>query len=143
MKKIILCAVLLLSLLLASCGSGAFNWDKRVDKLKDEGFQAVDEYNAEVDSSDHGISDSLNASIKFDGGDFTVECTRYVNLQKGDYKNSGAFMEFATEEQAQKYYDLYLKSRTPESQWKLRLLDRVVILTNSAEVMDVIGGEFQ
>ncbi len=140
MKKILLCFVLLMSLLLVACGGGAFDWDKTVEKLKDKGFTVSQESVTEKDLED--ITTSFNISIRFDKGDFTVECTKYINLVKGDYKNSCSLTEFATAEQAKQYYDLYLKTRTEESKWKLTLLDRVVILTNSDEAMELIGRDF-
>ncbi len=141
MKKIILCAVLLLSLLLVACGSGSFDWDKSVDMLKEKGFTVAQDCTTEKELSD--ITTSFNLSIRFDKGSFEVACTKYVQLVKGNYTNSCSLIEFATAEQAKQYYDLYLQTRTEESQWKLTQLDRVVILCNSEEAMELIGREFR
>ena len=90
-------------------------------------------------------SDAINADIKIMVGDFSVELDNAIALNKevnDDYYNC-MFLDFKNDEQAKRYYDLYIDTRSNENQYKLALVKDIVVLTNSQEAIDSLSLEFK
>ena len=90
-------------------------------------------------------NDAINADIKIMGGDFSVELDNAIALNKevnNDYYNC-MFLDFKNDEQAKRYYDLYIDTRSNENQYKLALVKDIVVLTNSQEAIDSLSLEFK
>ena len=128
--------IVTLCLFLTGC-SNSFNWEKNVSKLEDAGYVVEMLY-----TSNEDLEHEINSIFALNEKDYTVEVVRYINLQKGDYKNSCVFIQFKTEEQAQNYYDLRVEIRYEDSDLKLALYDDVVLLAKSSEVVELLNLDF-
>ena len=145
MKRIVLIILLLAMTISAvsSCAKRDFEWDATIKDLEDEGFKVIKTSENEDDLKD--ATDSFNSEIKFDGGDFTVKILKYANLNKTTNDNyySCQFIEFETEEQAKKYFNHYIDARLENNKFKVRHFENIIILTNSNEAMEIVGGSFR
>lgn len=140
MKKII---VLFVSVLLMFCMTGcskAVDWDKDIKKLEDAGYVVE---NAESENLEDATK-SINSEIKLDGGDFTVEVVKYAPMVKdNDYDYQCILIQFATKEQAKKYYDLRIENRIEGSKNKFYVYEDVVILVDNALAVEILGYDFK
>ena len=143
MKKIIvLTAILLLPVLLFAGCSTNFDWDKSIEKLKEAGFTVS--HQATTTDELQEITDAVMFAVTSGGGDFTVEVKKYTVLTKdSDPSHSCQFIEFATEEQAQNYYDIHIHKRNDDSNIKVAIKGKVVIETNLEEAQEALKFDFQ
>ena len=126
-------------LFLTGC-SNSFNWDKSISKLEEAGYVIV---NASSDNLEDA-SKSVNADIKLDGGDFTVELVRYASMVKdNDYDFQCILFQFASNDQATKYYDLRIEKRMENSKNKFYISTDVVVLADNQEVISILGYDFK
>ena len=143
MKRIISFLMLLAALLsVASCGR-KISFDSDMDKVEKIGFNLVKSSQTEKDLSE--ATESFNSEIRFEGGKFEVEIIYYANFNKtveDDYF-SCQFIEFDSEEQAENYFNLYVESRLESGEYKLKIYENKIILTNSSEAMKALGGKFK
>lgn len=142
MKKFLRLVLALTVICLAVAGcANSFDWERNVAKLEAQGLTVERNY-AEGELED--ATALANSEICFMGGDFQVEVMRYTSMiQKGDFSHNCQFFEFATEEQAMKYAELYLSARQKDSQWKVAQRDCVVVVTNLAIAQELTGLKFQ
>ena len=140
MKKII---VLFVSVLLMICMTGcskSVDWDKDIKKLEDAGYVVE---NAGSENLEYATK-SINSDIKLDGGDFTVEVVKYAPMVKdNDYDYQCILIQFATKEQAKKYYDLRIENRIEGSKNKFYVYEDVVILVDNALAVEILGYDFK
>lgn len=136
MKKII---VLFVSVLLMFCMTGCsktVDWDKDIKKLEDAGFVLSNDF--------EDATESINADIKIEGGDFTVEVIKAADLLKdNDYDYQCILIQFATKEQAKKYYDLRIENRIEGSKNKFYVYEDVVIIVDNALAVGILGYDFK
>ena len=136
MKKII---VLFVSVLLMICMTGcskSVDWDKDIKKLEDAGFVLTTDF--------EDATESINADIKIEGGDFTVEVIKAADLLKdNDYDYQCILIQFATKEQAKKYYDLRIENRIEGSKNKFYVYEDVVIIVDNALAVETLGYDFK
>lgn len=136
MKKII---VLFVSVLLMFCMTGcskSVDWNKDIKKLEDAGFVLTTDF--------EDATESINADIKSDGGDFTVEVIKAADLLKdNDYDYQCILIQFATKEQAKKYYDLRIENRIEGSKNKFYVYEDVVIIVDNALAVEILGYDFK
>lgn len=136
MKKII---VLFVSVLLMICMTGcskSVDWDKDIKKLEDAGFVLSNDF--------EDATESINADIKIEGGDFTVEVIKAADLLKdNDYDYQCILIQFATKEQAKKYYDLRIENRIEGSKNKFYVYEDVVIIVDNALAVETLGYDFK
>lgn len=136
MKKII---VLFVSVLLMICMTGcskSVDWDKDIKKLEDAGFALSNDF--------EDATESINADIKIEGGDFTVEVIKAADLLKdNDYDYQCILIQFATKEQAKKYYDLRIENRIEGSKNKFYVYEDVVIIVDNALAVETLGYDFK
>lgn len=136
MKKII---VLFVSVLLMFCMTGcskAVDWDKDIKKLEDVGFVLSNDF--------EDATKSINADIKIEGGDFAVEVIKAAELLKdNDYDYQCILIQFATNEQAKKYYDLRIENRIEGSKNKFYVYEDVVIIVDNALAGEILGYDFK
>ena len=140
--KKFLTIIVVLCLFLTGC-SKSFDWDKSVEKIESIGFVVFNSSSNEEDLKKN--NDAINADIKIMGGDFSVELDNAIALNKevnDDYYNC-MFLDFKNDEQAKRYYDLYIDTRSNENQYKLALVKDIVVLTNSQEAIDSLSLEFK
>ena len=140
--KKFLTIIVVLCLFLIGC-SKSFDWDKSVEKIESIGFVVFNSSSNEEDLKKN--NDAINADIKIMGGDFSVELDNAIALNKevnDDYYNC-MFLDFKNDEQAKRYYDLYIDTRSNENQYKLVLVKDIVVLTNSQEAIDSLSLEFK
>ena len=140
--KKFLTVIVVLCLFLSGC-SKSFDWDKSVEKIESIGFVVFNSSSNEEDLKKN--NDAINADIKIMGGDFSVELDNAIALNKtvnNDYYNC-MFLDFKNDEQAKRYYDLYIDTRSNENQYKLALVKDIVVLTNSQEAIDSLSLEFK
>ena len=140
--KKFLTIIVVLCLFLTGC-SKSFDWDKSVEKIESIGFVVFNSSSNEEDLKKN--NDAINADIKIMGGDFSVELDNAIALNKtvnNDYYNC-MFLDFKNDEQAKRYYDLYIDTRSNENQYKLALVKDIVVLTNSQEAIDSLSLEFK
>ena len=140
MKKII---VLFVSVLLMFCMTGcskAVDWDKDIKKLEDAGYVVENAGSENLEDA----TKSINSEIKLDGGDFTVEVVKYAPMVKdNDYDYQCILIQFATKEQAKKYYDLRIENRIEGSKNKFYVYEDVVILVDNALAVETLGYDFK
>ena len=131
-----------LCLFLTGC-SKSFDWNKNVEKVEKLGFVV---FNSSANEEDlNRNNDLINADIKLMGGEFSVELDNAIALNKEENDNyyNCMFFDFKDDEQAKSYYDLYLDTRSNENQYKLSLNKDIVVVTNSQEVIEVLGYQFK
>ncbi|MBE6958107.1 MAG: hypothetical protein E7447_03010 [Ruminococcaceae bacterium] len=143
MKKIVSLTALLLviALLFAGCKE-TFDTTKSVNKLLNKGLVISQEYSTTYQLKE--ASAMFNAEIRFYGGNFTVEVKRGVALE--DPKEPGSncqFIELATEDQAIKYAEHYIKVRKNDNEYKVAQSGTVVVITNLEIAAEVIPLEFK
>ena len=140
MKKII---VLFVSVLLMFCMTGcskAVDWDKDIKKLEDAGYVVENAGSENLEDA----TKSINSEIKLDGGDFTVEVVKYAPMVKdNDYDYQCILIQFATKEQAKKYYDLRIENRIEGSKNKFYVYEDVVIIVDNALAVETLGYDFK
>lgn len=140
MKKII---VLFVSVLLMICMTGcskSVDWDKDIKKLEDAGYVVENAGSENLEDA----TKSINSEIKLDGGDFTVEVVKYAPMVKDkDYDYQCILIQFATKEQAKKYYDLRIENRIEGSKNKFYVYEDVVILVDNALAVEILGYDFK
>lgn len=143
MKKFISIAVSLLLIALTFVGCGEkFDFTKTADRLEQNGYRAVTSYDTEYEIEQ--MTRRFNEAIYDMGGDFQVEITRYVSfLKDDDHSLSCTLVEFATEEQAKNYTELFLFSREKHSTTKIARSQNIVVYTDSVEVQRNIDLEFR
>ena len=143
MKKIGILGLLVSIVLAMLVSCGGIDWESDVEKIKNINFNLVKESESEKDLLD--ASKSFNTEIKFEGGDFEVEVIRFANYNKtveDDYYPC-QFIEFASEEDAESYYNLYIETRSSTNEYKLKIHGSIVIITNSEEAMKTLRGKFK
>ena len=143
MKKIIvLIAILLLPILLFTGCTASFDWDKSIKKLEESGLTVS--HNATTTDELQEITDAVTFAVTSGGGDFTVEVKKYTVLTKDrDLSHSCQFFEFASEEQAQNYYDIYIDKRSKDSDAKVAIKGKIIIQTNLEEAQKALNLDFQ
>lgn len=136
MKWSWLAALCLCLFLLSACVESA----SPMEDLEEAGFRRT--LSGSTASTCERAQEAFNQEIRDNGGSFTVTVLRFVNLRKGSSEDftTCQIVEFATEQQAQQYYDLSVA--VPDRAFCLSLRGSFVILTNSQEAMEIFGGAF-
>lgn len=126
----------------ASCGK-KINFESDIKKLESIGFNSVKTAESEDELSE--LTETFNFKIASDHGKFEVKITGYQTFNKtseDDYF-SCQFIEFESETQAKNYFDFYISSRLESSDYKLKIYENKIILTNSEEAMKALQGKFE
>ena len=133
------------ALMLTSC-SIFFNEEKCIEKLKAAGLIEGTCYLTEEECAE--LTSIENAIItKYMKGDFTVEIVReYMLVQDGDQSMRCVFITFATEEQAIKYMELYVKMYAESDKPHNKKCARhgcTVVMTNIEVAQKIIPLKFE
>lgn len=143
MKKCfsVIALLLVISLLFAGCNE-TFDMTKSINKLLNKGLVISREYATVYQLKE--ATAMFNAEIRFYGGNFTIEVKRGVALE--DPKEPGSncqFIELATEDQAVKYAEHYIKVRKNDNEYRVAQSGTVVVITNLKVAVEVIPLEFK
>ncbi len=156
MKKAVLCLALLLSILctalLPACGQKTLDRDKTLTALREMGYETI-VYTTEAAELER-LTDSLNNELKLRGEDFTVTLTALASLEHYEAGTQCALFEFESEAMAEQFFRYSIDERDAAAsatddqtadvpRERYARFGRVVIFTDSEEVEEMIGGEFQ
>ena len=143
MKKYLsLALVLLLVLSMLSGCKEAFDMDKSIRKLQQNGLVISQEYKTDFQLKQ--ASALFNAEIKFYGGNFKIEVKYAITLESPKEPGSNCqFIELISEQQAEQYAEHYVKVRRNGNEYRVAQSGAVVIITNLDIATEIIPLEFK
>ena len=149
MKKIF-GMLLMCFMFLCSCSEKPFDLETSKQKVIDMGYTIQNE--CITDNEIAEIEKSILYTMKFDkyeteGLDLHITYfVRYTIYIKDDFNSiyeAVDFITFDTIEAAQFLYDYFYDSRSEDSEWRIRMIDNIIVQSNNKDVMKAIGGSFK
>ena len=148
MKKtaVALAIILIISFVFVGCSENGerepFQKDKAIEDLLSNGLTIEEECKTQEELALKTAT--FNNEIALFGGTFTVEIKEFISIiQYSDRRNECKFIEFATEEQAISYAELFMNNRTQDNDWLVARQGSLLVVTNLKIAKNHINLEFK
>lgn len=150
MKKyaLFLCfCILASSFLLVACYPKPYeNWDRDVQKLVDAGFEAEEYTDEYLAIENNWLNNYLKANVDWINSKFSVDLTKYTRLQKNEDQEVVVLYLFATKEQANNVFDMYVNVERDvygsTNEYRFFQIESSLIITSSKVGADILGYDF-